>query len=154
LLGKNGVGKTTLIKILMGFLTPAGGECHVLGDPSHALRPDTRRRVSLLFEGHVAYDFMTIDQIERFYAPFYPRWRRDIYYEFVGRLGLPGNHRIANPNQVRLLFPEDRCRLTENELEVVNADRNERDLELSQEFTVRFDAGEGHVITIRSADIR
>jgi len=99
LLGKNGVGKTTLIKILMGFLTPAGGDCRVLGDPSHALSPETRRRVGLLFEGHVAYEFMSIEQIERFYAPFYPRWRKELYYELVARLGLPGSHRIANMSE-------------------------------------------------------
>lgn len=99
LLGKNGVGKTTLIKILMGFLTPTGGRCTVLGDPSHALGPATRRKVGLLFEGHVAYDFMTIAQIERFYAPFYPGWRRDLYYELVGRLGLPDHHVIARMSE-------------------------------------------------------
>jgi ABC-type transporter Mla maintaining outer membrane lipid asymmetry ATPase subunit MlaF len=31
LLGKNGVGKTTLIKILMGFLRPAGGIAALVG---------------------------------------------------------------------------------------------------------------------------
>lgn len=99
LLGKNGVGKTTLIKILMGFLTPRAGCCTVLGDPSHALRPATRRQVGLLFEGHVAYDFMTIAQIERFHAPFYPRWRKELYYELVGRLGLPEHHVIARMSE-------------------------------------------------------
>lgn len=99
LLGKNGVGKTTLIKILMGFLAPVGGQCRVLGDPSHALSPATRRRVGLLFEGHVAHDFMTIEQIERFHAPFYPQWRRDYYYELVDKLRLPPTHRIANMSE-------------------------------------------------------
>ncbi|GAB7081675.1 ABC transporter ATP-binding protein [Megalodesulfovibrio paquesii] len=99
LLGKNGVGKTTLIKILMGFLTPHAGRCTVLGDPSHALTTETRRRVGLLFEGHVAYDFMSIAEIERFYAPFYPRWRRELYWELVGRMGLPDNHRIARMSE-------------------------------------------------------
>ncbi len=99
LLGKNGVGKTTLIKILMGFLAPVSGECRVLGDHSHALSPRTRQRVGLLFEGHVAYDFMTIAQIEQFYAPFYPKWRKDFYFELVGKLGLPETHRIANMSE-------------------------------------------------------
>lgn len=96
LLGRNGVGKTTLIRILMGFLKPVGGTARVLGEDAHTLSAATRARIGLLFEGHLAYDFMTIEQIERFYRPFFPRWRRDLYYDLVGRLGLPPTHRIAN----------------------------------------------------------
>lgn len=96
LLGKNGVGKTTLIRLLMGFLRPVGGRCRVLGEDSHALSPATRARIGLLLEGHLTYDFMTIAQIERFYRPFYPGWRHDLYYDLVDRLGLPYSHRIGN----------------------------------------------------------
>ncbi|TCO70080.1 ATP-binding cassette domain-containing protein [Rhodovulum euryhalinum] len=60
LLGKNGVGKTTLIKILMGFLSPTAGTCRVLGEPSHALSSAAKRRIGLVFEGHLAYDFLSI----------------------------------------------------------------------------------------------
>lgn len=96
LLGKNGVGKTTLIKILMGFLRPSSGRCTVFGEDSHDLSPATRARVGLLFEGHLAYEFMSIAQIERFYAPLYPKWNRDSYYELVNMLGLPHDHKIKN----------------------------------------------------------
>lgn len=96
LLGKNGVGKTTLIKILMGFLRPESGRCRVFGENSHELSPAARARIGLLFEGHVAYEFMSIRQIERFYAPFYPHWNRDLFYLMVGKLGLPDNQLIRN----------------------------------------------------------
>jgi ABC-2 type transport system ATP-binding protein len=96
LLGKNGVGKTTLIKILMGFLRPVFGRCRVFGEDSHALSPGTRARIGLLFEGHVAYEFMSIRSLERFYAPFYPGWDAGIYYRMVDRLGLKKDHLIKN----------------------------------------------------------
>lgn len=96
LLGKNGVGKTTLIKILMGFLRPTAGRCKVFGEDSHRLSPETRGRIGLLFEGHLAYEFMTIAQIERFYAPHYPGWNREDYYGLVDLLGLPHDHLIKN----------------------------------------------------------
>ncbi|NDY74137.1 ABC transporter ATP-binding protein [Desulfobacter hydrogenophilus] len=94
LLGKNGVGKTTLIKILMGFLRPVSGTCKVFNEPSHALTPDARARIGLLFEGHVAYEFLSICQIEKFYAPFYPDWDTGIYYRMVDKLNLRPNHLI------------------------------------------------------------
>ncbi|MFW5734818.1 MAG: DUF4857 domain-containing protein, partial [Oceanidesulfovibrio sp.] len=48
----------------------------------------------------------------------------------------------SNPRQARLVFPEDRYRLTENGLEFINADRNEVDEELSSAFNAALkDAG-------------
>ena len=99
LLGKNGVGKTTLIKIIMGFLKPLGGSCRIFGDPAHAIRPATRERVGLLFERHLAYDFFTIAQVERFMAAFYPRWKAERYHALVDVLGLPSTHRIAHMSE-------------------------------------------------------
>ena len=37
-----------------------------------------------------------IAQVERFYAPFYPRWDRDLYYSLVSKLKLPDDHLIRN----------------------------------------------------------
>ena len=96
LLGKNGVGKTTLIKILMGFLRPTSGRCLVLGEESHNLSPDVRAKIGLLFEGHLAYEFMTIAQIEKFYSAHYPNWNRELYYGLVDKLALPHDHLISN----------------------------------------------------------
>lgn len=96
LLGKNGVGKTTLIQILMGFLRPVAGRCRVLGEDSHNLSESARARIGLLFEGHLAYEFMSIAQLEQFYAPFYPAWNRDLYYRLVDKLQLPYTHLIKN----------------------------------------------------------
>lgn len=99
LLGKNGVGKTTLIKILMGFLRPTSGICRVFGDASHEISPDIRRRIGLLFEGHLAYEFMSIEELERFFAPFYSNWQRELYYDLTSKLGLPNDHKIGNMSE-------------------------------------------------------
>ena len=99
LLGKNGVGKTTLIKILMGFLRPTAGDCRVFGDASHELTPETRSKIGLLFEGHLAYEFMSIEGVERFFAPFYANWKQELYYDLTGKLGLPKNHKIGNMSE-------------------------------------------------------
>ncbi len=96
LLGKNGVGKTTLIKILMGFLRPFSGQCKVFGEPSHDLSPAARSKIGLLFEGHLAYDFLSIAQMEKFYSAFYPLWDSDLYYRMVDRLCLPHTHLVKN----------------------------------------------------------
>ena len=95
LLGKNGAGKSTAINILMGFLRPTAGSCRVLGEDSHALSPSTRQRIGLLQEGFVQYDFMSIDELERFYAPFYPKWDRAVFYDLVDRLRVPRSRTLS-----------------------------------------------------------
>lgn len=96
LLGKNGQGKTTLVNILMGFLKPSGGRCLVLGEDSHDLSPVVRNRIGLLHEGHLAYEFMTIAQTERFFRGCYPDWNPDVFYDLVNRMGLPATHKVGN----------------------------------------------------------
>lgn len=99
LLGKNGVGKTTLIKILMGFLKPTQGHCQIMGDPANRLSPVIRSQVGLLFEHHLTYEFFSIEQIENFYSRFYPRWKAELFWDMVNRLGLPPTHRISNMSE-------------------------------------------------------
>lgn len=95
LLGKNGTGKTTTINILSGFLQPRSGECLIFGENIRSMRPQTRARIALLIEGHVQYAYMTIEQLERFYAPFYPRWNRDAYYGLMEKLKVAPRQRIS-----------------------------------------------------------
>lgn len=95
LLGKNGTGKTTTINILNGYLEPRAGECRIFGENIRTMSPLTRRRIGLLLEGHVQYQFMTIREIERFYASFYPSWRRDAYYGLMEKLKVAPGQRIA-----------------------------------------------------------
>lgn len=95
LLGKNGTGKTTTINILSGYLQPRSGECLIFGENIQQMQPVTRQRIALLIEGHVQYSFMTIGQIERFYAAFYPRWNKEAYYELMKKLKVAPRQQIS-----------------------------------------------------------
>ncbi len=95
LLGKNGAGKSTTINILMGFLQPDSGSCSVFGYPSHKLAPKERMRIGLLHEGFVQYNFMSIEEIERFYSAFYPHWNRKVYYDLIDLMGVPYSRRVT-----------------------------------------------------------
>jgi ABC-2 type transport system ATP-binding protein len=96
LLGKNGAGKTTTINIMMGFLKPDGGKCLVFGEDAHRLSPKVKRKIGLLHEGHLSYEFMSIDDTEKFYRSFYPAWDAGIYALLMKKLGLKRTHKIKN----------------------------------------------------------
>ena len=96
LLGKNGTGKTTTINILSGYLKPRSGECRIFGQEIQTMAPALRRNIGLLIEGHVQYQFMTITQIEKFYAAFYPnQWKKEAYYELMNKLKVATGQRIS-----------------------------------------------------------
>ncbi|MCK4620790.1 MAG: ABC transporter ATP-binding protein [Desulfuromonadales bacterium] len=95
LLGKNGVGKSTLIHILMGYLQPTAGQCMVFGEPSHHLSAETRQKIALLYEGFTSYDYMTIKQVEQFFAPFYRQWKKDVFYDLVSLMDVQTDQKLS-----------------------------------------------------------
>ena len=95
LLGKNGTGKTTTINILNGYLKPTSGQCLMFGEDSYRLSPETKARVGFLIEGHIQYNFMTIKQIEKFYSAFYPKWKKEPYFELMAKLQVTEDQKIA-----------------------------------------------------------
>src|SRR6478609_9543308 len=74
LLGRNGAGKSTAIKMLMGMVRPDSGRATLLGQDAETLSDATRARIAYLAEGHPLYGWMTIDEAVKFTRAFYPRW--------------------------------------------------------------------------------
>jgi ABC-2 type transport system ATP-binding protein len=75
LLGRNGAGKSTAIKMLLGMAHPSYGRAELFGDDSSQLRPETRARIAYLAEGHPLYRWMTVGQAVYFTRAFYERYR-------------------------------------------------------------------------------
>jgi ABC-2 type transport system ATP-binding protein len=78
-LGRNGMGKTTTIRILLGLEDPTRGRTSVFGEDSRKLSPATRARIGYLPEGHHVYGWMTVRECGRFQASFFPSWNQDIF---------------------------------------------------------------------------
>jgi ABC-2 type transport system ATP-binding protein len=74
LLGRNGAGKSTAIKMLMGMARPDSGTATLLGEDFDHLSNAARERIAYLAEGHPLYGWMTIGQAVEFTRAFYPRW--------------------------------------------------------------------------------
>ena len=95
-LGRNGAGKTTTIKMLLGMARPSGGSARVFGlaaDAPHA-SVEIRRRTGFVSEDKELYDFMTVDDLVRFTAPFFPRWRRDLEERYRRTFELRGDMKV------------------------------------------------------------
>jgi ABC-2 type transport system ATP-binding protein len=94
LLGRNGAGKTTAIKMLLGMTHPSYGRAEVLGEDSARLSPDARGRIAYLAEGHPLYRWMTIAQAVEFTRAFYIRWNQHLLEQILDHFELSPKRRI------------------------------------------------------------
>jgi ABC-2 type transport system ATP-binding protein len=93
-LGRNGSGKSTTIRMLLGLLRPDRGEASVLGCDSRTLTPAHRARIGYLTEDHQVYGWMTVREAGEFQAAFYPRWNEKIFRGVIGHFGLKPDARV------------------------------------------------------------
>lgn len=94
LLGRNGAGKTTAIRMLLGMAHPSRGRATLLGEDAARLRSETRARIAYLAEGHPLYRWMTIGQAIAFTRAFYARWNQPLLEQILDHFELSLRRRI------------------------------------------------------------
>ena len=94
LLGRNGAGKSTALKMLMGMVRPDSGRAELLGEDSAHISNATRSRIAYLAEGHPLYGWMTVEDAVRFTRPFYPRWNHVLVDQILDHFELPRRQKV------------------------------------------------------------
>jgi len=94
LLGENGAGKTTAIRILLGLLEADAGQASVLGLDSRRQGLEIRRRVGYVPDQPALYEWMTVEETGWFVAGFYPLGFEQHYVELTEYFELPRNRKI------------------------------------------------------------
>ena len=96
-LGRNGAGKTTAIKLMLGLLTPTTGSASLLGCDSTALTPAIRQRIGYVTEGHRLFLWMTIGRLEEFQRAFFPKqWDSRLFAEMIDYFELSKKQKIKH----------------------------------------------------------
>lgn len=92
LLGKNGIGKTTLIKLMNDLLTPTSGEILINGEKPGV---NSKKIISYLPERTYLDKSMTISQILTYFSEFYENFNKEKAIKLLKDLDLDINSKIS-----------------------------------------------------------
>ena len=96
LIGANGAGKTTAVKVLMNLLTPSRGEARVMGVESRRLDPQILARIGYVSATHALPRRTRVDAYLEYVRRFYPGWDVQLEASLRKRLQLVGNQLIKD----------------------------------------------------------
>jgi len=95
--GRNGAGKTTAIKLMLGLLKPTAGSSRLLGCDSQELEPAIRQRIGYVTEGHRLFRWMSINELEKFQRSFFPKqWDDKFFADMIEYFNLPRKRKIKH----------------------------------------------------------
>ncbi len=96
LVGANGAGKTTMIKLMMNILRPTSGRARVLNVDSHDLAGKPFTRIGYVSENQELPEWMTVGAMLDYLRPFYPQWDRALEEQLVRQFDLPLKRKLKH----------------------------------------------------------
>jgi len=95
LLGRNGAGKSSLVRALTGQLRPNSGRMEILGHDVWTQRQALMERVSIVGEEPDAPPEMRVQDLAWFSSRLYSRWQQSAFDERVKRFGIRPGARMS-----------------------------------------------------------
>ncbi|MBS4539591.1 ABC transporter ATP-binding protein [Clostridium sp. D2Q-11] len=94
-LGKNGTGKTTLIKIILGLVHKDEGEIHYFSNPN-LNKKDIKDRLGVVLDEGYFYDNLTLNEMKDLVSSTYTNWNNKKYENYIKRFKLDGKQLISS----------------------------------------------------------
>ena len=86
LVGENGAGKSTTIRMILGLTQPNAGEISVLGQK---LSQELKQKIGVVLDEPGYPSCVTAEQIGRMLSGIYRTWDREVYEDYLNRLRIP-----------------------------------------------------------------
>lgn len=94
LIGSNGAGKSTFLRLLAGVLKPDQGEISVDGQPVYE-SPDTKRRCFFISDEQYFFQNATPETMKGFYKTIYPLFDDARFYHLMQGFSLDPRRKIS-----------------------------------------------------------
>ena len=89
LIGENGAGKSTTIRLILNGLRRDGGTIAVYGKDNRALTALEREDIGVVLDEVGLPEYLTAAQIGCMMAGIFTRWQPEVYRDYLRRLALP-----------------------------------------------------------------
>jgi len=96
LLGRNGAGKSSLVRSLLGQIRPEKGRVELFGEDVWQKRQALMERVGVLPEDADAPPEMRVRELGWFSSRLYSRWSQDAFDQRMGRFGIDADSRFSD----------------------------------------------------------
>ena len=93
-IGANGAGKSTTFKAIMGLISNDGGEMELFGNNRQAPTVEDKKRIGAVLAESCFSGELTVKDISRVLAAFYPSFDKKLFLETARELSLPENKKI------------------------------------------------------------
>jgi ABC-2 type transport system ATP-binding protein len=94
-LGRNGAGKSTTIRILMGITERTSGTIRLFGETPKGDMVRARQKIGYVAQEQSFYGWMTPKNLASFVRAFFPTWDDGEFHRLVRRLELPLDRKIG-----------------------------------------------------------
>jgi ABC-2 type transport system ATP-binding protein len=94
LLGRNGSGKTTIIRILMGLDFATRGKTYLLGTESEKLSPQIKGRIGYVAEGHNLIQDYKVGRLIELCRDLSLRWNEEFFGHLIETFRLPMDRKV------------------------------------------------------------
>jgi len=94
LIGPNGSGKTTIIKIIMNLIMKQRGDVKIFGLDHQLNEVEVKKRIGFVYDTPNYYEHLNLNQFKNTIAPFYDQWDDAVFYNLAERFKLPLNKKL------------------------------------------------------------
>jgi len=95
-LGRNGAGKSTAIRMIMGITKISSGSIYLFGDSITGNVVKARQKIGYVAQEQHFYPWMTPRVLSKFIKGFYPRWDQKKYDALLDLFELPAKRKLGN----------------------------------------------------------
>ena len=94
LIGENGAGKSTTIKLLLDLIKRDGGEIEVLGVPAETFSAERNAAIGVVMDECSIPDMFHVKQVDAVMRDIYANWDSETFFQLISRFGLPLKSKI------------------------------------------------------------
>lgn len=94
LLGSNGAGKSTILRLLSGIYRQEGGEVLIEGKPIYD-NVELKQRIFFINDETVQFTSYTLNDLKDLYKSYYPNFSEEIFEKLKTKINLPTNRKIS-----------------------------------------------------------